>query len=90
MKLINKIRKNKKRERTLNFVISSIEHDLSKLNKTGLVNNQRTEQSVMIERINNLFDEKLKVIKQTNAFLKRQKVEIYNSMFMNQKKVSVA
>jgi len=90
MKLINKIRKNKKRERTLDFVISSIEHDLSKLNKTGLVNNQRTEQSVMIERINNLFDEKLKVIKQTNAFLKRQKVEIYNSMFMNQKKVSVA
>ena len=53
MSLINKIRKNKKRERTLNFVISSIEHDLNKLNKSGLVNNQRTEQSVMIARINN-------------------------------------
>jgi len=90
MKLINKIRKNKKRERTLNFVISSIEHDLSKLNKTGLVNNQRTEQSVMIDRINNLFDEKLKVIKKTIAYARQRKVEIYNLKFMNQKKVSVA
>ena len=90
MKLINKIRKNKKRERTLDFVISSIEHDLSKLNKTGLVNNQRTEQSVMIERINNLFDEKLKVIKKTIVFARQRKVELYNLKFMNQKKVSVA
>ena len=90
MKLINKIRKNKKRERTLNFVISSIEHDLSKLNKSGLVNNQRTEQSIMIKRINNLFDEKLKVIKKTNVFARQRKVELYNLKFMNQKKVSVA
>ena len=90
MKLINKIRKNKKRERTLNFVISSIEHDLSKLNKTGLVNNQRTEQSIMIDRINNLFDEKLKVIKKTIVFARQRKVELYNLKFMNQKKVSVA
>jgi len=90
MKLINKIRKNKKRERTLNFVISSIEHDLSKLNKSGLVNNQRTEQSVMIDRINNLFDEKLKVIKKTIVFARQRKVELYNLKFMNQKKVSVA
>ena len=90
MSLINKIRKNKKRERTLNFVISSIEHDLNKLNKSGLVNNQRTEQSVMIARINNLFDEKLKVIKKTIAFDRQRKVEIYNSMIMNQKKVNVA
>ena len=90
MKLINKIRKNKKRERTLNFVISSIEHDLSKLNKTGLVNNQRTEQSIMIKRINNLFDEKLKVIKKTIVFARQRKVELYNLKFMNQKKVSVA
>ena len=90
MKLINKIRKNKKRERTLNFVISSIEHDLSNVNKSGLVNNQRTEQSVMIDRINNLFDEKLKVIKKTIAYARQRKVEIYNLKFMNQKKVSVA
>jgi hypothetical protein len=90
MSLINKIRKNKKRERTLNFVISSIEHDLNKLNKSGLVNNQRTEQSVMVARINNLFDEKLKVIKKTIAFDRQRKVEIYNSMIMNQKKVNVA
>ena len=90
MSLINKIKKNKKRERTLNFVISSIEHDLNKLNKSGLVNNQRTEQSIMIARINNLFDEKLKVIKKTIAFDRQRKVEIYNSMIMNQKKVNVA
>ena len=44
----------------------------------------------MIDRINNLFDEKLKVIKKTIVFARQRKVELYNLKFMNQKKVSVA